>query len=258
MSTNRIRMRHLRCFLAVARTGSVTRAAEELGTVQPSVSRTIRELEQDLGAVLFDRRGGGLELNSVGQTMYAHVAGGLAQIDHGVEATLQRQADRRLVIYVLPNVIRTLMPGAVKRFKAVAPDTELEIVTITSGLFADRMRRGDIDFAIGRLNAVDNMEGLRYEPLYQEPLAFFVRAGHPLAGRDDLTAADVDAYEVLLPTQGTIIRDEIDLFLISQGVKQFRTATITVSFEFSRAYMLISDAVACQPGGRSQARTGVG
>ncbi len=55
MVSKRIRMRHLRCFLAVADLGSVTRAAERMGTVQPSVSRSIRELEEELGATLFER-----------------------------------------------------------------------------------------------------------------------------------------------------------------------------------------------------------
>lgn len=176
MRQNRIRMRHLRCFLAVARAGSVTRAAEDLGTVQPSVSRSIRELEEEVGAPLFDRTRAGLQLNAAGQVLHAHVSNGLTQVDRGLDALESRLLNRRLVVLAMPNAVRGIMPRAVRRFKQASPDVELEIETVTGSSFAERMARGDVDFAIGRLNDVGKMEGLNYEPLYDEPLVFVARA----------------------------------------------------------------------------------
>jgi LysR family pca operon transcriptional activator len=249
MVAHRIRMRHLRCFLAVAKCGSVTRAAEELGTVQPSVSRSIRELEEQLGAPLFDRRGGRLSLNAAGQTMYAYASGGLGQIDHGIEALRGQMQERRVVVFALPNVIRMVMPGAVARFKQRHPEVEVELETVASGLYADRIRHGYVDFAFGRLNTLEAMEGVQFEPLYSEPLIFAVRRGHPLSGRQGLTVQDLDAYQVILPLKGTIIRDEIDRFLIGHGTHGFSNAIFSVSFEFSRVYLQTTDAVVCQPRG---------
>jgi LysR family pca operon transcriptional activator len=242
-------MRQLRCFLAVAQVGTVTRAAEELGTVQPSVSRSIRELEEALGAPLFDRTGRRLELNAAGQTLHAYVSNGLGQIDHGLAALRDRMQSRRVAVYALPNVVRLVMPGAVRRFKAARPEVDLDIETVSDGLFAERLRAGDVDFAFGRLHATASMEGLTFESLYREPLVFAVHRTHPLADRAGLDVADVDRFQVVLPRPGTIIRDEIDRFLLSLGRTRFTNTVVTVSGGFVEAYLEQGEAVVCHPYG---------
>ena len=107
---NRIRMRHLRCFVEVARTGSITRAAAVLNTVQPSLSRSLRELEDAIGQPLFERTGSGLVLTTTGETFLRHVGVGMAQISRGIrqaQGAIERQA---VTVGVLPNVMRTIAP----------------------------------------------------------------------------------------------------------------------------------------------------
>lgn len=249
MVDSRIRMRHLRCFRAIARHGSVTRAAEALGTVQPSVSRSLRELEELLDAVLFDRTPTGLVLTDPGRTFLAFVSNGMGQIDRGVEALRGQMAGDRIVAYALPNVVRTIMPGAVRRFKSLYPDIVVTFLGVQSGGFNQFISRGEIDFAFGRLLAAEHMSGLNFEHLYSEALQFFVRAGHPLVGRAGLKVHDLDAFPVVLPIRGTIIRDEIDRFLVGRGISEFSNTVETISFEFGRAYLAQSDAVICQPTG---------
>ena len=115
MVQNRIRMRHLRCFLAVAQLGSATRAAEALGTVQPSVSRSLREFEDEMGTPLFDRSAGGLALNEAGRTLFAYVSGGLGQVDRGIETMRGQMGESKVTAFAMPNVVRVVMPGAVRR-----------------------------------------------------------------------------------------------------------------------------------------------
>ena len=247
LASNRIRMRHLRCFLSVAHLGSVTRAAEAMGTVQPAVSRSIRELEEELGSPLFDRGAGGLVLNAVGNTLFAYVSNGMGQIDRGLEALQGQVAEQQVVAYVLPNVVRVVMPGAVRRFKALSPAVDLRFIATTGGGLQQYMRTGKVDFGFGRLLAVEHMQGMNFEHLYSEPLVFFARADHPLTGRKDLAIRDIDSYPVVIPIPGTIIRDELDRFLISQGLSRFSNMIETISFEFARSYLAMSDAVVCQP-----------
>nr|WP_272490825.1 cyclophilin-like fold protein [Mesobacterium pallidum] len=249
MPDSRIRMRHLRCFRAIARHGSVTRAAEDLGTVQPSVSRSLRELEDLLGAVLFDRTHGGLVLTEAGQTFLSFVSNGMGQIDRGVEALRGQMAGDRVVAYVLPNVARMIMPGAVRRFKTLYPEIVVTFLAAQSSGLQQYLGRGEVDFAFGRLLAAEHMSGLHFEHLYSESLQFFVRPKHPLVGRADLTVHDLDAFPVVLPIRGTIIRDEIDRFLVGRGVNQFSNLVETISFEFARNYLQQSDAVVCHPQG---------
>ncbi|MGG7564551.1 LysR substrate-binding domain-containing protein [Rhodovulum sp. DZ06] len=244
---SRIRMRHLRCFLAIARVGSVTGAAEALGTVQPAVSRTLRELEQELGAPLFDRAGGRMTLTDAGRMLHAHAGAGLGLVDRGIEALRGRNTAERVSVFALPNVVRVVMPGAVARFRALAPDADLLIETVSSGLMVDRLAQGKVDFGFGRLNRVERMQGMAFEHLYDEPLVFFARVGHPLAGRQGVTAAEIDDYDTVLPTQGTIIREELDRWLAAQGLDRFTRRIETLSFEFARSYLRTGDAVVCLP-----------
>ncbi len=258
LASNRIRMRHLRCFLSVAHLGSVTRAAEAMGTVQPAVSRSLRELEEELGSPLFDRTAAGLMLNAAGNTLYSYVSNGIGQIDRGLEALQGQTAEQQVVAYVLPNVVRVVMPGAVRRFKTLYPSVDLRFIATTGGGLQQYLRAGQVDFGFGRLLSAEHMQGMNFEHLYSEPLVFFVRAGHPLAGQAGLTIRDVDRYSVVIPIPGTIIRDELDRFLISQGLSRFSNLIETISFEFARSYLAMSDAVVCQPLGamRRELETG--
>jgi len=249
LASNRIRMRHLRCFLSVANLGSVTRAAEAMGTVQPAVSRSIRELEDELGGPLFDRTANGLVLNAIGNTLFSYVSNGMGQIDRGLEALQGQSTEAQVVAYILPNVVRVVMPGAVRRFKVLSPTVDLRFIATTGGGLQHYLRTGKVDFGFGRLLAVEHMQGMNFEHLYSEPLVFFVRAGHPLAGRTDLTIRDIDRYPVVIPIPDTVIRAELDRFLVSQGVSRFSNMVETISFEFARSYIAMSDAVACQPVG---------
>lgn len=247
LASNRIRMRHLRCFLSVAHLGSVTRAAEAMGTVQPAVSRSLRELEEELGSPLFDRTAAGLVLNAAGNTLFSYVSNGMGQIDRGLEALQGQIADQQVVAYVLPNVVRVVMPGAVRRFKTLYPTVDLRFIATTGGGLQQYLRAGRVDFGFGRLLAAEHMQGMNFEHLYSEPLVFFVRAGHPLAGQAGLTLREIDRYPVVIPIPDTIIRDELDRFLIAQGVSRFTDMIETISFEFARSYLAMSDAVVCQP-----------
>ena len=247
MSSNRIRMRHLRCFLAVARHGTVTSAAESLGTVQPSVSRSLREFEDEVGVLLFARTPAGLVLTSAGKTLLAYVSNGLNQVDRGIETLQGRMTENRVVAYVLPNIVRLVMPGAVRRFKELLPDVDIKFLSTTGGGLQESLSQGDVDFGFGRLLAAKHMEAMHFEHLFTEPLVFFARAGHPLADIKSLSIEEIDKFEILLPIDETIIRDEIDRFIIAKGFHRFRNLIETISFEFSRAYVRQGDAIVCQP-----------
>jgi LysR family pca operon transcriptional activator len=240
-------MRHLRCFNAVARYGNVTRAAEELGTVQPSVSRSIRELEEILDTPLFERGASGMVLTEAGTTFSQYVSSGMNQIDRGIEALRGQIASTKVRAYILPNVVRVIMPGAVQRYKSLYPNIDLEFLPTTGGGLQENLMQGKVDFGFGRLIAAEHMSGLNFEYLYSEALRFFVRSDHPLATAKDVTVQDIDTFPVVLPSVNTIIRSEIDSFLISQGLSKLSNVIETLSFEFARNLMLESNAVVCHP-----------
>ncbi|MGH1354796.1 MAG: LysR substrate-binding domain-containing protein [Thalassovita sp.] len=249
MVSKRIRMRHLRCFLAVADLGSVTRAAERMGTVQPSVSRSIRELEEELGATLFERTSTGLAMNAAGRLLYSYVDGGLEQVDLGLKTMRGQIVEQRVSAYVLPNVVRMVMPGATARFKSLYPSIDVEFKATTGGGLHHHLRLGDADFSFGRIQSAEEMQGLNFEHLFSEPLVFFVRRDHPLVSDPNLTIHDINEFPVVIPLANTIIRDELERFIIGKGLSRFSNRIETISFEFARNFILVSDAIVFLPVG---------
>ncbi|WP_373051240.1 LysR substrate-binding domain-containing protein, partial [Thalassovita aquimarina] len=189
----------------------------------------------------------GLELNAAGRTLFTFVNAGLQQVDRGFDALREELEDRHISAYVLPNVMQSVMPGAVRRFKAQYPDIDLRFAAIHSGQMAQQLRDGGVEFGFGRMIQTEQMRGMNFEYLYSEPLIFFTRPGHPLASTNNLTVHDLDRFQVVLPSQKTIIRAEIDRFAISQGLPRFSSQIETLSPEFTRAYVMMSDAIAAFP-----------
>ncbi|PQO24065.1 LysR family transcriptional regulator [Rhodobacteraceae bacterium WD3A24] len=245
----RIRLRHLRFFAAAARHRSITRAADQLNTVQPSVSRTLGELEEIIGKPLFERSRRGLVLTAAGETLLHFVDMGLAQLSEGVAQSAGRGAGRVVALGMLPNVASALVPQVVERFKQTDPRTVVRLHTGTGDEMLRMLRAGEIDFIIGRLMDDERIHGLNFDHLYDERLAFACRVGHPLAGGEVLTFDRIGAYPVVIPLPGTIIRMELNRFLTQIGAEDFEDAIETISFEFARTYAFRTDAVVIMPYG---------
>jgi len=103
LAGNRVELRHLRVFEAVARLKSFTRAADELSITQPALSRTIQQLEDALGVALLDRSSRHVETTKAGQRFLDHVERVLAELERGF-AAVRRQASIRLGFsWLLPD-----------------------------------------------------------------------------------------------------------------------------------------------------------
>ena len=244
---SRIRMRHLRAFLALSDHGSVTRAATALNTVQPSVSRTLRELEDELSQSLFERTAHGMIMTRAGEMLHRYAVAGMAQIERGVQQVRNLDHKASVAIGILPNVARTLVPSALLRFKQQAPDIDVRAYSAPIPGQVIGLQRGELDFLVGRLIAIEQMTGISFEQLYSEPLIFVVRAEHQLLAREHATLAAIDEHIVVVPYPETIIRKELDRFAFARGITEFSKKIETISFELARALLLSSDAVACLP-----------
>lgn len=255
---HRVRLRHLRAFVELARHRSFTRAAEALNTVQPAVSRTIAHLEQIIGKPLVERRGKGLALTSAGESLMFFAESALAQIAEGVQQAAGRGTAQTIGLGILPNVTRELMPGAVLRFKRAHPNVTVRIMTARADELLRLLRAGDIDMLVGRLLRPEQVKGLSFDHLYDEPLVFATRAGHPLTRRRRMALDELERFGLVLPLSGTIIRDEINRFLMARGHPAFANVVETTSFEFARPYVLGGDAIVVFPRGAMRAELNEG
>ena len=248
-TARKIRLRHLRCFVTVARLRSFVHASDALGLTQPAVSRSVRELEKILGHQLFDRTMRGAQLTDRGRLFLASAETGLLHIARGTDAVSGGDGSMQVVrIGALPNVCSQFLPNIVVRFKAIEPDVRFQITPGTNAELLQGLRRGESDFVVGRLSSSEDMKGLSFEALYDEPLIFAVRSGHPLAS-GGATLDGVLDYPMIMPPEGTIIRQEASRFLASRAVGTITNLIETTSSDFQRTYLETSDAVAIIPRG---------
>ncbi|CAM5545273.1 LysR family transcriptional regulator [Streptomyces canus] len=186
-------LRKVRYFAAVADQLHFGRAADELHIAQPALSRQIRALEQDLGASLFTRDRHGVALTDAGRQLLAD-AGPLLASAQAVRRRVSEAArgSRRLTVGFRAGI--PVIPAA-RAFEARHPDVVVDVQRIEGDDQAPMLLDGRIDVAYVRL-PIDET-GLRVTPLYTEPRVAVLPAGHRLAGKEEVTEADL-AGEPLL------------------------------------------------------------
>jgi DNA-binding transcriptional LysR family regulator len=180
-------LRKLRYFRAVAESLHFGRAAEELHIAQPVLSRQIRALERDLGASLFTRDRHGVALTDAGRQLLADAGPLLAAADAARRrVTVAARGGRRLAVGFRTGI--PVIPAA-RAFEARHPDVVVDVQRIEWDDQAATLLDGRIDVAYVRL-PIDET-GLRLIPLYTEPLMVVLPAGHRLAGKEEVTEADL-------------------------------------------------------------------
>lgn len=238
----RIKLRHIACFLEVARLKSVVRAAEALNMSQPAATKTIQELEEILGAQLFDRSRRSLFLTPSGEQFQRYAASSVSALKQGIDSV--RMVDREAIVRVgaLPTVSARILPPAVVRL-AEGGAARARIVTGPNDYLLSLLRAGDVDFVVGRMAEPGEIAGLSFEHLYSEQVVFTVRAGHPLLRQKRFTLAAIQPYQILMPPPGAVIRPAVERLLTAHGVTNPRDDIETVSNAFGRRYTLMTDAV---------------
>lgn len=246
MSQLRIRFRHLQTFLEVARQKSVSMAAEMLNVSQPAVTKTIRELEAILGTKLVEKEGRGIRVSRQGEIFLRHAGASVAAIRQGIDSVTRELGGRGPTVRIgaLPTVSSHIMPRAVEMFLSEEPDAGIRVVTGENTVLLNQLRVGDLDVVIGRLAAPEQMQGLSFEHLYSEQIAFVARKNHPLLNSGRGFEFDkIGDFTILMPPPGSIIRPFVDRLLITMGVVNLPTQIETVSDSFGRAFVRQTDAI---------------
>lgn len=173
-------IRHLRYFVMVASEGNFTRAAEKLHIAQPPLSRAIQQLEDEVGRRLIDRERRPLRLSEAGQVFLEQARQILYRFD-SLLATMQRldeSSRTRFVIGFVASTMYAALPDLIRRFRAMTPGLELELVELTTLQQIAALKEGRIDAGFGRLR-FDDPE-VRRDVLREERLVVALPLNHPL------------------------------------------------------------------------------
>src|SRR6478752_1651993 len=213
-------LRHLRYFVAVAETQSLTLAAKsKLHTSQPSLSRQIRDLEQEIGAQLITRTARGVELTPAGRVFLDHARGVLLQVDAAAEAARRtvHPAKPCFSMGFLTGHELTWMPEALRILRDELPNIDVMISSQYSPLLANALVKGTVDAAF--LRREQGVPGLVFRSLVKEPLVVVLPSDHRLAALKAISPADlVGETFVTVAHTAPVLRGVIDNYLKRSGV----------------------------------------
>ncbi len=185
-------LHQLRYFVAVAETGSFTRAAERVGVTQPTLSEQVIRLEgktHGVGRRLFDRLGRKVVLTDAGHELLGRAQAILAAVDEAERVVRDSTEGGRLRVGAIPTIAPFVLPAAVLRFSKAHPGIRLQLQEDrTERLLADVLA-GELDVAIMALPIRDDR--LHVEKLYSEPLVMALPAKHRLASKTEVKLVDV-------------------------------------------------------------------
>lgn len=189
--------RQLEIFLLIVRLGTVSAAANKLGITQSGASKTLAELESNVGFTLFFRSGRGIELTQQGRQFYTHVEKQFKGKDALEEAVSQIRSGvmRRIRLACLHTLSTAVLPKALEQFLAVFPDTSIHIETLnyTESITMLKERRVDAMLSF----QMPKLDGITVSTMAETQRVFAVRAEHPLSQLSVITPDDLDGFEVL-------------------------------------------------------------
>jgi DNA-binding transcriptional LysR family regulator len=190
-------MHQVRYFIAICETGTFTRGAQQCGVAQPSLTKALRKLEEELGGPLFHRERKGVVLTELGQRLRPH----LKALHDAEEAALQDAAEfhlddrEQIRLGAMTTIAPARMTGFLKRLYEQKPTLGIEVSEGPVRTLIDQMLDGDLDAALLAFPTLP--PALREMPLYRERYMIAFGAGHAFEARNAVAIAELDGADYL-------------------------------------------------------------
>lgn len=252
MLAHRIKLRHLRCFMAIFRSGGIGSASEVLSLSQPAVTKTLKELESILGCRLIERGRGTAKLTIQGEVFMPRAAACLLELDRAIESVTAAHSKMEWRVHVgsMPSAETSVVPAAIGLVQREVPAAVVKISTGPLKYLATLLLDDQIDLVVGHMPALDQMVGLSFEHLYVEPFVFVVRCEHPLAASRSCNVGWLKQYDMILPETSPSDNAHVARLLTSLGLTDHISDRIeAMAPAFIRAYLQQSDAICVVPEG---------
>lgn len=227
-----------RVFYMTARTGSLTKAAEQLHITQPAVSQTIRQLETKLGGQLFFRTAKGVSLTTEGEVLFRYIEQAFSFMETGEKkiAEMHGLLAGEINIGASDTLCKHYLLPYLEQFHREYPDIRIRVTNRTSPETIALLKDGRIDFGIVNLPAEDRKIEFRKSLAQQDCLVGGKAYAH-LAG-EALPLAELSRYPLLLLEQGSNTRRFLDEYALSYGVQltpEFELGSMDLLAQFARS-----------------------
>jgi DNA-binding transcriptional LysR family regulator len=246
---HRLRIRHLLLVKAIADHRSISKAAAALHVTQSAATKTLRELEDALGAGLFERTPRGVIPTAVGQALLRHADAILNAVHSASDdiAALKSGSAGRIVIGILRAAAPNLLPDAFVQARQQYPDLTISVVTGTYEALHPSLRAGEIDFLLGYLSESRPRQDLQQQRLYLDEAAVVVRRAHPLAKQGELELRNLVDQDWILPVENSVLRRHFNAAFRAVGREPPRSLVESHSTTLVQSFLLKSDMLAALP-----------
>jgi DNA-binding transcriptional LysR family regulator len=199
-------LRQMECFLAVARLGNVSRAAEEMYLTQPTLTARIKALEDELGDQLFVRTSRGMRLTEAGREFAPYVERCMASIEEGRQRLkeLRGASGGRLSLGTSPGVSTYALPAILERFTAAHPRVSVSVRTGHSENILEMV-----------LKEVESL------PLYEDELVLVVDPEHRFTQKGSAEISEVGQEHLILFDQSSSYYELTHSLMKSAGIREF-------------------------------------
>ncbi|TQR28448.1 LysR family transcriptional regulator [Lysinibacillus sphaericus] len=207
----------LKYFQTVARLEHMTKAAEQLQIAQPSLSKTISRLEEDLGVELFDREHRKISLNAAGKVFLNRVDRAFAELNEG-QRELNHFINQDQKSIILAVTIPKVLPALLGSFLSEYPDVRFQQFLKSISSMKKMLLEGELDYCISSVPIEG--EGIRWEPLITEEIFLIVPPNHKLAGKESVRLEEVKDEAFISMNTGYGFRNLTDQYCREAGFVQ--------------------------------------
>jgi DNA-binding transcriptional LysR family regulator len=212
-------LHHLAIFYAVAETGSISACGERMHISQPAVSRQLKEFEQRIGVVLFERLPRGMRVTQPGEVLRDYAAR-LFEIARTAEAAVREMSDARqghLSIGASNTVGTYILPGLIAGFRRSHPAVGISLFVGNTEQVAQGV--ADLRFTLGFIEGPLHLSGMRVDRFIDDELVPVASGDHALRAKKRLLSADLCGHALLMRERGSGTRELVERRLQRHGVR---------------------------------------
>lgn len=207
---------HLQGFIAVARAGNFTKAAEELGLSQSALSRSIQKLEIQIGQPLFDRQPRQVILTPAGETFFPKAKQILSLVEDAFREISEGENIGHIRLAAIPTIAPFFLPGLLTGFSSEYPEIKVSVTESTSESIVKGSKRGEFDAAIIALPYP--IENLKSYPLFDEELFLVLPSGHVLGESEEISVQDLQEIPFVMLRKEHCLSDQVETFCQRESV----------------------------------------
>ena len=214
-------LRQMECFLAVARLGNVSRAAEEMYLTQPALTARIKALEEELGDQLFVRTSRGMRLTEAGREFLPHAERCMASLEEGRQrlGELRGASGGRLSLGTSPGVSTYALPAILERFTAAHPRVAVSVRTGHSEDVLEMVLKEEVQLGLAREMEHPDIES---RPLYEDELVLVVDPQHRFTEKGSAEITEVGREQLIMFDRSSSYYELTQELFRSAGIRELK------------------------------------